>query len=399
MKLSKCLPAEIWAGHGCSITCTGAGNRLKMSLKKLLCVSLMCFGLSLVYAAAQTQPAAGPPAAAPATPSSPAKAAAAPLPDPKTPEEFFARARQLSDLEASGIPFHLKATYVASGNTEFTGNGTYEEWWQSKDLWRKEATLGDYKYVEIKDGDKHAVYASSDYVPLRLRQMLEAVLIRIVPNSGSARDWKLKHKKINGVDLVVLSVDRPCGNEIKCLAADYFMPKGVLRIHVDRSMQKLYNGFDGFYGLAIPHSVAVAGMNGDVLTISITSLQPLSSSESQMLQSVAPPPNLRSILLPSVANQKELMSDKVTRSRITDQIAPIYPPAALQKRMEGTVVMEATIDEHGRVREPFVISSPGSLLDMAAMDAVKQWRYRPLIINGVPICVTTTISVVFHYRP
>ena len=82
------------------------------------------------------------------------QATPAALPDPQTPEEFFARARQLSDLEASGIPFHLKATYVASGDAEFTGNGAYEEWWQSKDVWRKEATLGDYKYVAIKDGEK-----------------------------------------------------------------------------------------------------------------------------------------------------------------------------------------------------------------------------------------------------
>ena len=51
------------------------------------------------------------------------QAISAALPDPQTPEEFFARARQLSDLEASGIPFHLKATYVASGDAEFTGNG------------------------------------------------------------------------------------------------------------------------------------------------------------------------------------------------------------------------------------------------------------------------------------
>ena len=48
------------------------------------------------------------------------------------------------------------------------------------------------------------------------------------------------------------------------------------------------------------------------------------------------------------------MSDKVTRSRITDQIAPVYPRAALQKQLEGTVVIEATIDEHVRVREPYV---------------------------------------------
>jgi len=94
-----------------------------------------------------------------------------PLPDPQTPEEFFARARQLSDLEASGIPFHLKATYVASGDAEFTGNGTYEEWWQSKDLcgkkprWRLQV-CGD------SERDKHAVYGSSTYVPLRIREVM-----------------------------------------------------------------------------------------------------------------------------------------------------------------------------------------------------------------------------------
>jgi protein TonB len=89
----------------------------------------------------------------------------------------------------------------------------------------------------------------------------------------------------------------------------------------------------------------------------------------------------------------------VSKSRITNETQPIYPPAAKQKRIEGTVVMEAAIDEDGRVREPFVISSAGPLLDMAAMDAVRKWRYQPLTIDGVPICVTTTISVVFELRP
>jgi hypothetical protein len=124
-----------------------------MIRQKLLWAVLMCFGFSLVYAAAHTQSAASPPASAltpPPPPGETGTAAATPpptvvatLPDPQTPQEFFARARALSDLTAAAVPFHLKATYVASGDTEFTGNGTYEEWWQSKDLWRKEATLGD----------------------------------------------------------------------------------------------------------------------------------------------------------------------------------------------------------------------------------------------------------------
>jgi hypothetical protein len=102
----------------------------------LACSVLFCLIGSSAKLVCQAQPAASPPATAAArtSPASSATPAAALLPDPQTSEEFFARARQLSDLEASGIPFHLKATYVASGDAEFTGNGTYEEWWQSKDL-------------------------------------------------------------------------------------------------------------------------------------------------------------------------------------------------------------------------------------------------------------------------
>src|SRR5665213_1845988 len=96
---------------------------------------------------------------------------------PRTPLEFFARARQLSDLEATGIPFHLKASYVAAGNAEFIGNGTIEEWWQSKDVWRKEATLGDYRWVEIQNGAEPSLYSTAAYVPLRLRQAVAAVPI------------------------------------------------------------------------------------------------------------------------------------------------------------------------------------------------------------------------------
>ena len=78
------------------------------------------------------------------------------------------------------------------------GTDDIEEWWQSKDLWRKEATLGDYKYVEIQYGGKNSVYGSSDYIPLRLRQMLDAVLIRIAPDAGTASEWKLKKKELGG---------------------------------------------------------------------------------------------------------------------------------------------------------------------------------------------------------
>jgi hypothetical protein len=243
-------------------------------------VVLACLGLlaGMVRAGAQSIVAAGPPAAAtsPTSPPSAATSAPAPLPDPKTPEEFFARARQLSDLEASGVPFHLKATYVASGDAEFTGNGTYEEWWQSKDLWRKEATLGDYKYVEIQNGDKHTVYGSSDYVPWHLRQVLDVILIRIPTDVENSEIWEMRHKKINKAELVVLSQKHPCTatdlnrpdekgqSTQKCpqlndppLAA-YFTLGGVLRIEVREIQTVVYNGMMPFQNLIISRNVLVS---------------------------------------------------------------------------------------------------------------------------------------------
>jgi TonB family protein len=254
--------------------------------------------------------------------------------------------------------------------------------------------------VEIKNGDKFSVYGSSDYIPLRLRQMGEAVVIRIVPNSGSSPDWKLKHTKLNGVDLVVLSIERPCGSTtVKCMAADYFMPQGLLRIHVNHSMEKLYNGFEGFHGGAIPHSIVLSGGKGEFLTISIGSLETLSPSESKLLQDATPPANLPAIRLPIVPNKAKQAGVHTTAAKILNQTQPEYPQDAKQQREEGTVVMEATIDEDGAIREPFVIRSAGPLLDKAAMDAIRKWRYQPTTLEGQPISVNTTISVVFKLGP
>ena len=366
-----------------------------MNRQKLFWVLLMCFGVSVVYAAAQTQPAAGPPAAAPTSPLPPAKAAPAPMPDPKTPEEFFARARQLSDLEASGVPFHLKATYVATGDAEFTGNGTYEEWWQSKDLWRKEATLGDYKYVEIQNGEKNTVYGSSDYIPLRLRQMLDAVLIRIAPDTGIESDWKLKKKTLNHVELIVLSSDGLCGEgkqKAKCVTQDYLTPSGVLRIHIRDVIENLFNGLQRFHGLIVPREIVFASYGIPALTISINSLEPLTQDQMLSKMDGPLPEGLHPISKP--IHVKAFPPNEAS-TKALHMARPIYPAEAKQRKIQGIVVTIAGIDESGNIREPYVIRSAGPLLDKSALDAVGRWKYSPVMVNGVAVDAEVSISVVY----
>ncbi len=74
-------------------------------------------------------------------------------------------------------------------------------------------------------------------------------------------------------------------------------------------------------------------------------------------------------------------------------VAPTYPLAARLARVGGSVVLDALIDSHGKVAHVDVVKSI-PLLDEAAEDAVKQWRYEPTTLNGqaVPIVMTVTVN-------
>ena len=74
--------------------------------------------------------------------------------------------------------------------------------------------------------------------------------------------------------------------------------------------------------------------------------------------------------------------------------APIYPDLARAARVEGLVILEATIDERGMVTDARVLRSV-PLLDAAALAALKQWRYTPTLLNGVPVRVLMTVTFRF----
>jgi protein TonB len=75
-------------------------------------------------------------------------------------------------------------------------------------------------------------------------------------------------------------------------------------------------------------------------------------------------------------------------------ISPTYPDIAKQARVQGIVILEAIIDPAGNVTNVRVLRSI-PLLDQSAMDAVKQWKYEPTLLNGVPVPIVMTVTVNF----
>jgi protein TonB len=76
-------------------------------------------------------------------------------------------------------------------------------------------------------------------------------------------------------------------------------------------------------------------------------------------------------------------------------VEPVYPGVAVSARIEGVVILEATVGRDGRVEEVRVLRSV-PFLDRAATDAVLQWRYAPLLLNGKPERFILTVTLTFH---
>jgi protein TonB len=86
---------------------------------------------------------------------------------------------------------------------------------------------------------------------------------------------------------------------------------------------------------------------------------------------------------------------RVKEPRLISRVDPIYPPLAKQTHLQGSVVIDAIIDEHGQIMEVKVISGP-PLLIQAAMDAVRKWRYEPTYLNEEPVPVQLNVTVTFR---
>lgn len=98
---------------------------------------------------------------------------------------------------------------------------------------------------------------------------------------------------------------------------------------------------------------------------------------------------------PRVETPKRIrVGGQVQQAKLLNQPKPLYPPMAKQARIQGTVRLEAIISKSGTIESLRVVGGH-PLLVQSALDAVRQWRYQPTILNGEPVEVATTIDVNF----
>ncbi len=101
------------------------------------------------------------------------------------------------------------------------------------------------------------------------------------------------------------------------------------------------------------------------------------------------------VAVPKVATpQRVRVSQGVSQGLLIKKVQPSYPPLARQARIQGQVLLQAEISKDGTIQNLRLISGH-PMLAPAAIEAVKQWRYKPYYLNGEPVEVETQITVIF----
>jgi protein TonB len=160
--------------------------------------------------------------------------------------------------------------------------------------------------------------------------------------------------------------------QIESLTRPFVAPTRIqaLRQEDAPALSMAPSGYSGGYSGVMGDVLAAAGNTGDALA------------------PVPPKP------APKTPHAPVRVSSGVTQSRLLSGPKPVYPRLALTARIAGSVRLQATISREGRIENLHVLSGH-PLLNDAAMDAVRQWRYRPLLLNGDPVEVITEIDVNF----
>jgi protein TonB len=312
------------------------------------------------------------------------------------PQDRLLTAAAHAELDSAGLkPWHLKldvTLYDLHGNNPVTG--TIERW-DADNGNRTVFTFGDAKRVVLNDRDKHYVTHSGPEVPALADAVLDAVL-KPGPSSHDVETASLDTEKENfgkvQLDCVMLSESVWHKGPIAIgLFPTYCMDPGspILRATFNfGSFTVLRNNISDFQGHDVARSLSfVQGQKTRVAEATVSTLETFTLSADQFAPDAS--------VTPAAALVAQLAGGLVA-GQIAKKVTPIYPASARQAHIGGTVVLHAIIGRDGHIRYLRPISSPDTDLALAAIDAVRQWTYRPYLLNGEPTEVDTTITVNFN---
>lgn len=316
----------------------------------------------------------------------------------ENPRDRLLMAATQAQLDAPSLkPWHLKldvTVYDSNGANPVVG--TIERW-NAGNGNRTTFTFGDATRTVLNEGDKFYLSHSGPEVPALADSALDSVL-RPGPAEhdiqGSSPYMTSENFGKVKLDCIMLTEDMPHKGLIPTgLFPTYCLDPGGVLLRASfnfGSYTVLRNDVAEFQGQYIARNIALAQGTKKVAQAKITALETFKPSSDQF----APSDSMK-----SASPNTPQVAGGVLTGQIINKVAPVYPASARQAHISGTVLLHAVIGRDGHIRSLRPVSAPDTDLALAAIDAVRQWTYKPYLLDGDPTDVDTTITVNFNLNP
>jgi TonB family protein len=313
--------------------------------------------------------------------------------DKASAESLLAQARKLHDVWTEGTPAvkvrtEIKILY-ADGKT---APGYYVITWISPLRWRDELEFSNYKRVRVHNSKGYWQQSTLGYTPeivFELDSVLDFIPILKIQPKESLGELKTRDK--DGIRQKCTEVKRAketdrvlCFDEanggllsVEHPVAENQGPPEISRVE--------YSEVKNLGDKLVPYQVHAFRGRKMYITAGVTEMRSITEDDPGLF---APPTN----------GEFWPTCDDVQGGELVKHVQPIYPTSARANHEEGTVVFYGVLEENGTLSHLTPIQGATPSLQTAALDAVRQWRYKPAMCGATPIRIQYSVRVNFHLQ-
>jgi Gram-negative bacterial TonB protein C-terminal len=302
------------------------------------------------------------------------------------------RAIQRSDFTQPGAPpFHLRATSASAYSYGIDQSAEIEEYWVSPQKWKRTIRSKDFEQTVIVNGKLRFEQNSSDYYPKWLNDIVTA-LLEIVPAGAIRQVTALIPGSFSGGPVGGGTTYHPSSSDgtvtVSWGGRIEFDANGLLTWISSTEFSAAFKNYQAFHGKSVARFIETFPPvpRGDVNT-QITELTDLKDPDESIFAVPSPTPleqQIRTVQIPEVEYRKLAIDPPVMK----------LPPVKVQPT-SGAFATYIVTDRNGKVRDcKFIISNNMSISDDAT-ELVKQWHFKPFLVDGVPVQVGTTMTFAY----
>ena len=311
---------------------------------------------------------------------------------PQDPREILLALSNNSQLDADGIkPWHLRATIQSFAQADKPTSGVIEEWFFSKKQFKITYNSPDFSQTEIVDGIHHYLEGSQNPLPLAAELPMRYVTnpIPFFENDQHLHR-SLSRRSFGKAKLSCVSTKLP-GTDSENYPMQCFDPQDfTLRVIIPPGKESIValNSVGKFLGKNVATEISVDYGRKLFSSLHITTLESLSTIDPEILRPTPGTPDLG----PSGLQ----IGGPVTPPELIHEESPHFPKSALNKFVDVFVLVRLTVGADGHAANATVERAPTADFAAAALEAVRQFVFKPARQNGHPISTKLMIDIHFE---